>query len=122
MARPASQTKFLDRDTLLRRLDGDEAFLCELIAAFMESQSSDIKRLKQALAAGNPLQIEHSAHALKGALQNFVSGGAVELAYSLELMGRNSDLEGAQAACALLEAELLLIVNQLQRVFGEFNK
>jgi HPt (histidine-containing phosphotransfer) domain-containing protein len=110
---PGGQTEFIDWETLLRRLDGDRPFLQELVLAFVASQEADALRLRRAISCRDCPAVEHAAHAIKGALQNFVSGEAVRLAYALEVMGREGRLDGAGEACSSLEAELERIVTEL---------
>jgi HPt (histidine-containing phosphotransfer) domain-containing protein len=50
--------------------------------------------------------VKEAAHSLKGAISNFQATNAVELAQSLEVMGSNGDLHGAEEKLVTLEAEM----------------
>ena len=110
----AQSTVFFDRDHLLLRVEGDESFLRELVEAFEISQKECLAGLRAALAGGDAAALEEHAHSLKGALQNFASGGIVALAYRLELMGRNREQAEAPLVLQELEREVDLLRAYLQ--------
>jgi HPt (histidine-containing phosphotransfer) domain-containing protein len=72
--------------------------------------------LRTALAEGAPSDVKSAAHALKGAIDNFGSTPAYELAQRLEKSGRDGNLVGAQDVWAALEKE----VNGLNVALADF--
>lgn len=109
-------TTLLERDVLLKRLEGDADFLCELIAAFEESHAEDLRSIGAAIQSGSSAALEESGHALKGSVQNFASGKVVELAYALERMGRDASLSEAADKLEELKQEVALVRDGLRRM------
>jgi two-component system, sensor histidine kinase and response regulator len=94
----------------LERVGGDRELLHEMVRVFLEEWPKWKTALGQALAAGDSPQVRRLAHTVKGALGQFDAYQAAEAAERLETMGRGADLQGADDAYALLEAEVLRLV------------
>ena len=72
-----------DRLTLLKRLDGDEELLEEVLSIYFEDVPVRLKNLRNALERGDESIAATEAHTLKGASANV---GALELqAAALEI-------------------------------------
>jgi PAS domain S-box-containing protein len=103
---PAASSPVLDRDDLLNRVDGDRQLLNEIIQLFLDSYPARLSEIREAIARGDCQTLERAAHAIKGALTNLSAQAAVEAALTLEMMGREQDIHGAENACATLETEV----------------
>jgi CheY-like chemotaxis protein/HPt (histidine-containing phosphotransfer) domain-containing protein len=96
----------IDRSAMLAQVDGDPELLSELVTLFLETYPVLLDELREGIRDQASSRIRESAHNLKGAVSNFQVTTAVDLAQSLELMGRDGDLQGAEAQFTRLEAEM----------------
>jgi len=88
--------KIFDKDELLKKFDGDEEFLTELIGVFINDVPEQLSEIKEAVDNRNSEKLERSAHKLKGAIANFEEKAAFEAALQLEIMGRENRLDGVE--------------------------
>jgi len=91
--------------TLLAMVNGDEAFLSEMIDAYFADTPQLLMTMRQALAAGDAVVLRRSAHTLKSNSANF---GAMTLSArckELEDLSRAGTLDDAPAALAQVEAQ-----------------
>jgi two-component system, sensor histidine kinase and response regulator len=95
-----------DVQTILARFDGDRNMLSAVAEVFLADGPLLLEEVRKAVADGDARALERSAHALKGAVANFVAGGPVEAAKRLETRGRSGQVEGAQGVLGELELEL----------------
>ncbi len=103
-----------DKDEILKRFDGDEEFLTELVEIFINDIPEQLSRIKEAVDNRNSNDLEKSAHKLKGAVANFVENAVFETALQLEMMGRENRLDGAEEAYGTLMKEVEYLVNALK--------
>jgi HPt (histidine-containing phosphotransfer) domain-containing protein len=108
-----------DRAAALDRMDGDEDLLLELAQIFVDDVREQTTRLRAAVAARNPVEVQKSAHALKGAASNFHAAPTVAAALALETLGRAGSLDHVDATLATLEIELARLVEALTALGGE---
>jgi len=99
---------YWDLDELLERLDGDQEFLRELLAIFLQDAPGNCAKSREALAAQNFPELTRAAHTLKGMLKNLAMKAAAQTAASLE-----------DAARKELPAESQEYLRQLERDFQE---
>jgi len=98
----------IDINSALETFDGDKELLCDLSREFFESCDAQIRELKDLIKKGDALQLERSAHRLKGALGNFGMKKAYDLAYKIEKKGKNNSIEGTDKILRELEKEISL--------------
>ncbi len=103
-----------DKDEILKRFDGDEGFLTELVEIFINDIPEQLSRIKEAVDNRNSKDLEKSTHKLKGAVANFVENAVFETALKLEMMGRENRLDGAEEAYGTLVKEVECLVNALK--------
>jgi two-component system sensor histidine kinase/response regulator len=98
-----------DHAVALRRLEGDETLLQELIAIFFAEYPDLSNRLQQALARGDLKTASETAHSLKGSLGYVGFSVAAELAWEVEnAVRRKNAVEATQFASALtMEIEVV---------------
>ncbi|MCB0320424.1 MAG: Hpt domain-containing protein [Bdellovibrionales bacterium] len=92
-----STTPVFDSVGLLERVDGDVSLFQELLTLFFADYDSAIQAIGDAISAQDSGALESSAHSVKSAVGNLGASQAFELAYKLELMGRNANLTEASA-------------------------
>lgn len=95
-----------NREEVLERLDGDEELLREVVDLFLEQSRHQIRELQAALAAGEPAQIRHQAHSLKGAAAGLGAQALSHTAAQLELAGKKGELKEVPELLRALEKEL----------------
>jgi HPt (histidine-containing phosphotransfer) domain-containing protein len=104
---------------LLERIDGDRAFLSELLALFRDDYPVQIRAAREAVKTGNAEALQRSGHALKGALANLAAPASSRLAGQLESMGRAGDTQFAAGKLADMEKELERVIEELESLCVE---
>jgi signal transduction histidine kinase/CheY-like chemotaxis protein/HPt (histidine-containing phosphotransfer) domain-containing protein len=99
---------------LRRTTGGNEKLIRSLAKSFLADAPGKFSALRNAIAKKDADALGKAAHALKGALGIFGAPKAVALARSLEKMGRDGSINGAEALLASLEAEFASLGHQLQ--------
>jgi signal transduction histidine kinase/DNA-binding response OmpR family regulator/HPt (histidine-containing phosphotransfer) domain-containing protein len=102
---PAAPHDALDSDALLRRLDGDEQLVTEVLHVFRDDCPTRLAAIKAAVDAKDGSQIRAAAHALKGAAANLSATSLFDAARVLEQIGADGRMADADAAWALLETQ-----------------
>lgn len=97
------QLAVLDRAIALSRVGGDAELLQEMAQLFLEEYPSQMDAIRSAVELRDPRAIERSAHSLKGSVGNFGAEAALNAAFSLEMIGRNGNLQEVENALAALE-------------------
>jgi HPt (histidine-containing phosphotransfer) domain-containing protein len=104
-----------DYDEALRKVDQDLETFLMLVELFVEQGPKDLASIKVAVDLKNPDAVTQSAHRLKGAVLQFCAPSTFEAAKKLEDLGKTGNLTGVSEACAKLELELGLLVDELRR-------
>ena len=95
-----SKTEALDR------VGGDDQLLQELCAIFLRESPRLVEKLKQAIAEKDATTVQKVAHSLKGEVSYLSAEGVTRMARSLEQMGEEKELSGAEALLDSLEVAL----------------
>ena len=112
---PPFDTPAEDAATHLRRtMGGNEKLMRSLAKSFLADAPGKFSALRSAITKKNADALGKTAHALKGALGIFGAPQAVALARSLEKLGRDGSVNGAEALFASLEAEFASLDHQLR--------
>jgi CheY-like chemotaxis protein len=82
----------MDLDKALRRLDGDQSLLVDLIGFYLEDFPALLNRIDEAVAANDAMSLERAAHSMKGLVANFDADTAKEIAQHLESCAKQRDL------------------------------
>jgi HPt (histidine-containing phosphotransfer) domain-containing protein len=98
-------TEPIDREAVLERIGGDEAFLQELLDIYVEDFMEKYGLLQQAIAETDFKNIQEIGHSLKGASGNLSLNGLHETAYGMELAGRDHNIEQAKFLFVRLKEE-----------------
>ena len=98
----AEQGTPIDMEELLEIMDGDEELQTECLEDFVGDYPEMLADIRDAVDAGDPSALNGSAHAFKGTLKYLAAGEAADIAFQLESMGKNGNLEGADETYRLL--------------------
>lgn len=109
-------------EELLERIDGDRAFLSELLDLFRQDYPGQLQAAREAVSKGDAAALQRVGHALKGALGNLAAPIASRLAGELESMGRSGDIALAGTRVAELEEELPRVIAMLEALCLEVVK
>jgi CheY-like chemotaxis protein len=111
-----------DKAVLLHRLGDDETLLHEMVQLFLEALPGQLCELRAALAGSDASKVATTAHTLKGAVGNFGSTPAWELAHQLEMAGQKGDLAKAEQILPALEKGLQRVQEALAELGPEAAK
>jgi signal transduction histidine kinase/CheY-like chemotaxis protein len=100
-------------DHLRRSTGGNEKLMSSLTAILLQDSPKTLARIGRAIAQNNAAELASAAHLLKGSLAIFGAGKSVELARSLEKMGREVNLRGAPLEFRSLETEFTALRQEL---------
>jgi len=118
MTATESPLPVFDLADALERVDGDRAFLQQLIQVFFASSADSLARIHQAIDSNNGEHLAEAAHSLKGALGNLSALRSHDYAKALELAGKNNDFESARATAPRLEESLYHFYSKAQQELG----
>ena len=100
-----SSAEPIDRKDLLEVLDNNMDLLKRCFAEYIKSMPAEMGSIKKAIDLENALDLQKKAHKLKGMLSYLAAYRGVEIAYQLELMGKENRLEQAFDAWETLDKE-----------------
>lgn len=98
-----------------REVLGEEfaPFFADLIETFFASGPEFIQNMKTALANGDDELFTRTAHTLKSNCKTFGAYDFAELAFDLEMLGNDKNLEDAPEKLAVLEESYQQLVDDL---------
>ena len=109
-----NQGQPFDLNKALTHMDGDQELLHNLVQVFIEESAGQLAAIEQGIQEADAGAVEKAAHALKGAVGNFSAQRSHDLAYHLEILGRERRLDDLPQAFAELEQELESLTEALQ--------
>jgi PAS domain S-box-containing protein len=112
----AAQSDLVDWETALAATAGDKDLLCELIEAYFLERPRLQRELDESLARGDFELMHRAAHTIKGSMRLFGAARPLELAFTLEQLGRRKEVDGA----ATLRDELLAELEKLHPVLVDY--
>jgi HPt (histidine-containing phosphotransfer) domain-containing protein len=115
----AASSEAFDRAEVLRRLEGDEQLLREVVELFIQDSAGLIDRLRNAVQANDAADVRAAAHRLKGAASNLAATPVTEAARALELIGEQGTVSEAMPAWQRLKHEADRLVVALRAVQTE---
>ena len=81
-----------DRAEVLRRLEGDDQLLREIIDLFIQDSASLVDRLRRAVERKDAAEVCAAAHRLKGSASNLAAGPVTDAARALEAIAERGAL------------------------------
>jgi len=111
-----------DARETLARMDGDWGLFREVVGIFAADCGTMLALIRDAVQLGDPAGLRRAAHTLKGALSNFGARAPLALAGELESLGKSGELAGAGDTIAVLETELLRLLEALELHAGRMGR
>ena len=96
-------SEYIDRRSLLERVEGDHELLAEMINLFLEDAPRLLAAMRDALARSDMLVLERTAHSMKGAASNLSAPVTTAAAFELEKSAKSGDSESSKESLAKLE-------------------
>ncbi|MCL4202720.1 MAG: Hpt domain-containing protein [Pirellulaceae bacterium] len=94
----------IDWNIALESTGDDAELLDELVGIFMEESPMLIEQIHRGLDTKDAVLVQRSAHTLKGSLRIFHALSGAELAFQIEKLAQEKDLDRVSASLAHLEA------------------
>jgi CheY-like chemotaxis protein len=116
---PLPEPDVLDAAGLLDRVDGDLAFVRELLAGLRRDGRRWLADLEDALTRGDCGAVEHAAHALRGATSNLGGVRAAAVAGRLEDDARRGTIHDGLRRVGEIAAELERLLAALDALGAE---
>lgn len=98
-------TILINMEELLEIMDDDKELIKECFNEFVGDASNMLDRIQSAIASGDSDSLDASAHKIKGSLRYLAAERASSLAFDLETMGKNGDLDNAAETFQHLKTE-----------------
>ena len=99
-------TPAVDRDALIKLLDGNPDLVVTIVDSFLDDCPEYMDAIRGAVEEENGEVLEREAHGLKGAAGSLRAEPASEAAQVLEEIGRSGDFAEAGPALEALEDEI----------------
>ena len=90
---------------MLRRVDGDEVFLAELVGLFLQDITKQLDLLARALGDSDAALCSRQAHTIKGSSATVGADALQKVASELEIACKNGDMKGARDLFERLKEE-----------------
>lgn len=112
----SENTEIFDIQSALKRMEGDQELLVDMIEIFLEDYPNQIAAIREALAGNHADDLSNAAHALKGSVGNFGARRSFLAAQNLEQIARDRKSAEYQAAFDTLMQELATLEPALKAV------
>jgi HPt (histidine-containing phosphotransfer) domain-containing protein len=112
--RPRQPALVWNPDTALDSVKGDQDLLRIVIETYLEEAPLLVTRMHESLDQSKGADLNMAAHSLKGSLRFLGAEQGFQLAYQLELMGRDGDFEKAPDVLESLESFLAKLTPSLR--------
>lgn len=109
-----SSTHIFDKTKFMKNFHGLETIAWELIATFLTTLPALKKKIEFAILSKDSLELELTAHTLKGVISNFHAEPAQKITKRLEEMGHNKITENNEEIFKELNLELDRLAIELQ--------
>ncbi len=116
-----TSTETIDLKELNEIWDNDKEAIINAFSDFFGKSQSMLTDIQTAITTADTDKLDRCAHKFKGAMLYFAAPHATELAYQLEMMGKNKDLNSAGATfVALVRAceEFQICARKIQQDLG----
>jgi HPt (histidine-containing phosphotransfer) domain-containing protein len=101
-------------EQMIDRLGGDEELARQLVTLFLDECPRMMDEVRESVEQGTPDLVRRAAHAFKGSVSNFITGGPTATAFALETIGRDGRIAEARSVLARLEREVDSLLAQLR--------
>ena len=103
-----------DLASALKRVKGKQPFLKRLAHVFLQEMPHTMADILAAVTAGDALQLERSAHRLKGAAITMSAKPVADAAAKLEQVARRGELGGINEAFHVFEIHAAELIAELE--------
>ncbi|MGQ9486633.1 MAG: ATP-binding protein [Armatimonadota bacterium] len=103
-AEPTSQPP-IDSDFLMEMTGGDPAFTQAVLEEFLKTVPPLMEEIEQAVMGGDSSQLARAAHTIKGSARAVGAQRFSDIAYELEMAGKNQNLQDAPTWVAIMHEE-----------------
>ena len=97
---------------------GEPDVLKEVLQLFLEDVPGRIERLRTAWQGGNAVEVQRSAHSLKGSAGNIGASDLLAVCRLLDDHGKSGDLSNLPGLVASLDAEYARVEAEIARLIG----
>lgn len=111
-----------DLNVALESVKGDLDLLRIVMETYLEESPQLVTAMRQAIEQADGSRLNMAAHSLKGSLRFFGAEQGFQLAYQLELMGREKEIDKATATLGELEAFLAQLTPRLRDYLSQAGK
>ncbi len=105
----------IDYIEVLERIGGDRVFLEELLKIYIEECDQKLRVIKEATAHQDFSLIQQLGHSLKGSSANLSLTFLQKVSFSLEVAGKEKNIELVMSALAALEMEFAKLKDYLRQ-------
>jgi len=109
-------SEYIDRRSLLERVEGDHELLAEMITLFLEDAPRLLAAMRDALARSDMPVLERTAHSMKGAASNLSAPVTTAAAFELEKSAKSGDSESSKESLAKLESAVQKLLPALKEI------
>ncbi|MDY0136869.1 MAG: Hpt domain-containing protein [Thiomicrospira sp.] len=113
-----SQVIDYDNLNMLKSVIGDD--LKPILTSFLDITPALIKQVEQAIQQQDASALQHHAHTLKGSAANIGALALPAVSLKLEIMGKNGQLDGAEALFTEVEQAYQTLAQAIQAYIAEF--
>ena len=110
----AMVTERLDSATALERVEGDRELFAELVRLFVEECPAAVKEMRRVLREGDARLLDRLAHTMKGSSASLGANRVSQAALVLEMRARSAALQNAGELIDSLQAEIDLVLPELE--------
>lgn len=114
--RGMQETKILDIEGVLSRLDNDRELFHDLVELFFSTYDEAMQAIVAASRNHDMKGVECSAHSIKGALGNIGAMKAHAVAFALERLGRAQSSDNLDELLSALTAEIQNFRSEYERM------
>jgi signal transduction histidine kinase/CheY-like chemotaxis protein/HPt (histidine-containing phosphotransfer) domain-containing protein len=110
---PSQSRDLIDIQEVLSIMDDNEDLMFECFDFFLSEYGDSLEKIKAALDAQDPEDLVQTAHKFKGTLKYLAALHTADIAYQLEMMGKEKQLAGAREIFEALSLECEQLKNFL---------
>ena len=118
-AAPERRGAPIDREALMRRLNGDRSLFVQVGDLFLDECPKHLAEIDRSVEASDIDQVLFAAHALKGVAGTLSAAGLVHAAIAIEACCADNRLSGLRAAADLAISEGHRVMADLREQLGE---
>ncbi len=92
----SESSNVIDMDEIMEIMDDDKELIKECFTDFIEEYPTMLSKIKNAIDSGDASELNATAHKIKGSLKYLAANPAADVAYKLESMGKEGNLDNAE--------------------------